>query len=404
LAKISPFKAVLPVKDKAHLVATRSYINYSKKHLKSKLQNNPFSFLQIINPDYLSPNPTKNIKKKFKLVREKYEFFKKENIFHVDDSESFYLYRKINENKTYTGIISGVSINDYYNGTIKIHEQTITKREKMFKNYLKATRFNAEPVLITHSHSEELNSLKLEALEEIPEFDFTTTNRSRHQIWKINTPAEIEIITKIFEQIDSLYIADGHHRIASSALLSKGIDKNEAKSFMALLIDEQELNILEFNRLVSSMSNLNTEEFINCLAPSFDIIKINDLDKKNLKKHEIGVYLNHSWYLLKLKPNMIDLNHPVKSLDPQILNDFILEPILDIQDLKTDKRVTFIGGNEPLKTLTKSVDKGKYQIAFILPPISIDELKKVADAGMYMPPKSTYIEPKLRSGLTIYEF
>ncbi len=409
MAKIIPFNATLPSRDKVHLVASRSYISYSKPHLRGKLASNPFSFLHIINPDFFNPNPTKVPKEKYELVRKKYLDFKAKGYFQQLTQPAFFLYRQIKFDRQYTGIIGGASVMDYLEEHIRIHEHTISKREKMFTDYLNSTGFNAEPVLISHPPSKKLTSLKQKFLKKRPEFDFSTTDYVQHQFWVIENEEEKKLISGEFEKFENLYIADGHHRTASSARLAEMALRNHETGngkmfFMSMFIDEEELSVLPFHRVVSNISPYNETTFLKEIKNNFDEVEIVSGNYHGpTKQHEIGMFLNGNWFRLKkiVKEDSLD---PSRSLDTQILNDIVFQGMLEVKDIKKDKRIKFLGGTHEMEELEELVTKKRNKVAFALYPISIKEIKKVADAQQVMPPKSTWIEPKLRSGLVIYEF
>jgi len=390
-------------------VASRSYINYTKPHLKGKLESNPFSFLHIINPDFYLPKKVSNHHIKYKMVKEKFLDFLQKGYFYKKEEAAFYLYKQTKKGKEYSGIIAGASVNDYLSGKIKIHEHTLTKREKMFETYLEQTGFNAEPVLMTHPESGKLKSVKEKVTSIRPEFDFTTTDYVQHQFWIIDKPGLVKVITEEFTKFNALYIADGHHRSASSSLLAKDSRKLDDDSlginyFMTLFIDESELNILPFNRLLSSIKPFTEDEFLEKVKEQFYLVEAIGTEFNGPSKHhEIGMFLGNSWYLLKSKISDEDEKHPTKRLDTQILSDKVFKTILGIIDIKKDKRVRFVSGTEGIKPIEKQVNKGTAKVGFALHGLNINDVKKVADANMVMPPKSTWIEPKLRSGMVIYE-
>ncbi len=408
MAIIRSFKAVRPTRDKANLVASRSYLSYSDETLKEKLDNNPFTFLHIINPDYKNSVKSTGVEK-FKLVKKKFQKFINEGIFFQDKSDSLYIYQQTKENRIYTGIIAATSIDDYKNGNIKIHEQTLTKRKEMFKDYLQTTAFNAEPVLLTYQDNTNINSIIQEKIEERAEYEFTTTNKVLHKFWNITDKESINTITKEFEKIKNIYIADGHHRSASSSLLCKNIreenpnynPEDNFNFFMSYLIAESNLNILNYNRLVRKTNSISNKELIDKIKENYNISEKNENFYSPIVKYEISMYLSGKWYSLVAKKR--NYQSTAESLDPSILSKYILAPILGIKDEKTDKNISFYDGTIPLSVMKKKVDSGEYDIAFILKPIDIESLKKVSDNNEIMPPKSTYIEPKLRSGLTIYK-
>jgi uncharacterized protein (DUF1015 family) len=402
---VRPFAAVRPARDKAHLVASRSYVSYSPKDLRDKLFGNPYSFLHIIHPDLgVKKLHKKEVGARLQMVREKFEAFCKEGILEKESKPIFYLYRQIKNGHPFTGLIAGVSVDDYVNGKIKIHEQTLSKRQHTFTQYLEVTGINAEPVLLMSPTLPKLEDVYACYLDQRPEYDFTTTNRDRHQLWMIEDDAHIEEISKIFQSVPALYIADGHHRSASSASLRNLLREKDqenfspnhpANFFLAYILDETTVRISEFNRLVKDLNGLDTERFLEKLSAHF-YITLSPVPFKPAHKGEFGLYLQKQWYCLSLK-------HSSPELDAQLLSDKVLSPILGIHDLRKDKRVYFMEGPRGDDALRKEVDSGRAVAAFTLFPVSIEALKAIADANQTMPPKSTWVEPKLRSGLVVYE-
>ena len=396
MAIVRPFKAIRPTRDKANLVATRSYLSYSDETLEEKLEHNPFTFLHIINP---------NIKQKginkFNAVKAKFNDFKEAGFFITEDTETFYIYQQKNENQTFEGIIGATAVADYLNGNIKKHEHTITAREKMFESYLDTTGFNAEPVLLCHQKNTAITNLIQYYKVTRAEYEFATTDKTIHKLWLVNSTKDINIIINSFKSIDNLYIADGHHRSASSALLAQNSTKKNSPYFMSFLIDENQLNIINFNRLIKHTNGLTSYELIAEIKKSYTVIEKGSIPYSPTFTDEISMYIRGTWYSLVALPENIEQDC-VSRLDPAILSNNILAPILNITDEKTDENISFESGTTPLSKIAKKIDSGEYEIAFILKPISISALKEVADNNRFMPPKSTYIEPKLRSGLTIY--
>ena len=396
MAIVRPFKAIRPTRDKANLVATRSYLSYSDETLKEKLEHNPFTFLHIINPD----NKQKGINK-FNAVKAKFNDFKDAGFLISEDTETFYIYQQTKENQTFEGIIGATAVADYLSGNIKKHEHTITAREKMFESYLDTTGFNAEPVLLCHQKNTDITTLIQDYKATRAEYEFATTDKTIHKLWLVNSTRDINIITNSFASIDNLYIADGHHRSASSALLAQNSTKKNSQYFMSLLIDEDQLNIINFNRLIKHTNGLTSYELIAEIEKSYTVIKKGSIPYSPTLTDEISMYLSGAWYSLVALPANIKQDC-VSKLDPAILSNNILAPILNITDEKTDKNISFEAGTTPLSIIINKIDSGEYAVAFILKPIPISALKEVADNNRFMPPKSTYIEPKLRSGLTIY--
>lgn len=407
MTKIAPFKALRPVRDKVHLVATRPYYSYKKNVLKAKLEDNPFTFLRIINPEFDSTKKTKpNSPERFELVKEKYKEFIADGILIKDSEPHIYIYRQTKDGHAFTGIVAGASVEEYDNDSIKKHEATLTSREAMFTEYLDIVGYNAEPVLLSYPHDLDIEKLLVSYTASRPEYEFTTTDRIKHEVWILDEQQSKEII-RSFEPLEAVYIADGHHRSASSARLNHlRSERNEHQYpnqdfFLAYFIDEEKLKILEFNRLVKSLNGMSTHEFLNKLDDSFHIKEINQAQKPQ-HEHQFTLCLKGAWYLIECKEHSINNDHPVACLDAEILTQYVLTPILGIQDLKTDDRIEFVSGAESLDSIEEKVKKGKFELAFILYPATMDQVKKVADNKMIMPPKSTWVEPKLRSGLTIY--
>ncbi|MEM8846300.1 MAG: DUF1015 domain-containing protein [Bacteroidota bacterium] len=410
MAFIKPFKAIRPTKDKAPFVVSRSYEKYGKKELRSILEFNPFSFLHIINPGFKF-HKTISGKERFKLVHNRYMEFLEEDIFEKDQEESFYLYQIGKGDFQSLGFFCTCSLEDYANDTIKKHEDTLQRREKLFADYLHTVGFNAEPVLITYVDNPQIDGILRLEVEKTPEYDFTTTDKIRHQLWKISKKETIKELEKVFGEMNALYIADGHHRSASSHLLAKRKTKeNESHTgkepynyFMAYVIPESQMRIYEFNRMVRDLNGFSIEEFLIKLDEYFRIEKREDRLYKPTKKHHFGMYLGGEFYSLYLRNTKYIFTDALSKLDTQILYKTILEPILGIRDLRNDKRISYGYGKHNTLKMKDSIDKGDFTVGFSLVPITMDEIKAIADAGLVMPPKSTYIEPKLRSGMAIYE-
>ena len=412
MATIIPFKAVRPTRDKVSLVASRSYQSYTKAELEARLDYNPFSFLHIINPGYKYDKIISG-KERFALVRNRYLEFKEDRIFIQDESECYYVYRIVDrDGRSFSGIIARASADDYEKDIIKKHEDTIEYREQVFKDYLKTVGFNAEPVLLTYPDNEIIANVIVTTQKERAEFEFTTTYRDTHYLWKLSDLEIIDVIRREFEAIQTIYIADGHHRSASSYLLSKDMkahsdDGRGGESynyFMSYLIPESDLRIYEFNRTVRDLNGLTKEEFLIQLDMMYRIENRGPNLYKPSKKHHFSMYLDGEFYSLYLRRSKYNFNTSLDALDTQILYKTILEPILAITDLRNNTRIEYSHGKNDLVNIKSKVDKGEFAVGFGLVPLTIEEIKAIADDGLTMPPKSTYILPKLRSGVTIYEF
>ncbi|MDC3029916.1 DUF1015 domain-containing protein [Flavobacteriales bacterium] len=404
MAKIVPFRAIRPSRDKVSLVASRPFLGYSKEILVEKLENNPYTFLHIINADYSAGYEINSYDEKFKLVKDKFNSFIEEGIFQKDNSDSFYIYQKNNEDgNSFIGIIGAAYVIDYQNGNIKIHEQTIQKREELFKTYLQTTGFNAEPVLLTYPNHKCIDEIIQRYRQTRAEYEFTTTNKSQHKLWLVNDENDIQLIERSFSKIENLYIADGHHRFASSSLLAKESNNSNTKYCMSYLIAEDQLKIISFNRLIKNLNGLSDEDFLTQIKVKYDVKEVQKALVPN-QKDEITLYISEKWYSLIAKEEYVNRTHCVEKLDQAILSNNILAPILAITDPRNDKRLAFIDGTHSLKEIKHKVDSEEFKAAFVLKPISVNQIKEVADNGQTMPPKSTYIQPKLRSGMLIYDF
>lgn len=411
MAKVIPFKAIRPESDKVHLVASRSVDGYNPSELRDKLAGNPYSFLHVINPDFEDGIKTKpGSRERLLKVKQHFKKFVREKIFLRDESPCYYLYRQIKDGNEYIGIIACTSIDDYMNGVIKIHEQTLTQREEKLKDYLEVCEFNAEPVLFSYPNDKVIDEVSEEIAATRPDYDFTTTDKVRHTVWVISSRKTVKLIAERFQNIPHIYIADGHHRSASSALLGK-LRRTTRKSYtgeeafnyyLGVFFPENHLKIFDYNRVVKDMNGLSLSELINRLKPNFDLTEIKADDYKPTHKHEISMYADGKWFSLKVKNTVYNPKHPIDSLDAAILTNYILSPIFDIHDLKTDKRIGFVPGVRGSQALRKQVDEGKAMIAFGLYPVTMEHLKWIADTNNIMPPKSTWVEPKMRSGLLIY--
>ncbi|MDT0539964.1 DUF1015 domain-containing protein [Croceitalea sp. P059] len=410
MAIVKPFKAIRPTKDKVAYVASKSYEEYDKNELNSILEYNPFSFLHIINPGFKFH---KNIsgKERFKLVQNRYLEFLEDAVFEKDETPCFYLYQLSKNSFKSLGLFCATSVTDYNNDIIKKHEDTLEEREVLFSEYLNTVGFNAEPVLMTYKDDDEISNILEIEITKVAVYDFTTTDKVRHKLWKISNIDTIEKLQKLFGDVNALYIADGHHRSASSALLAERSKEKNTKHggqeaynfFMSYLIPESEIKIFEFNRMVKDLNGLSKEAFLIALDTLYRIEKRNDGIYKPEKKHHFSMYLDGEFYSLYLRKKVYEFTDPLSALDTQILYKTILEPILGIQDLRNDKRIAYGYGKYNHIKMKDHIDEGHFKVGFSLVPICIEEIKAIADAGLVMPPKSTYIEPKLRSGLAIYE-
>jgi uncharacterized protein (DUF1015 family) len=359
----------------------------------------------VIHPAYAHAQKI-TLEKRFKGVAHKYQDFKDEGILIAEDRTAFYIYEIESKGQIFTGIIAGASIADYQNGYIKKHEDTLQYRVELFKDYLHQTHFNTEPVLITYPDSIEINTFISLQKKHQPIYSFATPNKEKHTLWKLDTQTEMDWLVEHFEKIPNLYIADGHHRSASAELLyeqNNHLNNENLNYFMSFLIAESTVKIYEYNRLVRDLNGLTKDDFIKKLAEYF-IIKTKDQELwKPQNKFEFGMYLDGSFYALFYKHDQHDESSLLNNLDAQILYTTVLHPLLGIEDLRNDERIDYISGKQSIATIKELVDEGEFEVGFMLFPSDISEIKALADNNLIMPPKSSYIEPKFRSGLMVYE-
>jgi uncharacterized protein (DUF1015 family) len=412
MAIVKPFKAVRATRDKVALVSTKSREIYTSDMLNAKLAFNPYTFLHVINPGYKYHKEDISGDLRFKLVHNRYLEFKEDHIFSQDDIPSFYIYQKTTPTNSFCGIISATSVADYDHNIIKKHEGTLQQRELLFENYLKNTGFNAEPVLLTYPDNDVISNIIKKHQQKRAEYEFSTTDKDSHLLWVINDKSDIDLISKTFKEVDTLYIADGHHRSTSSCLLAKALAKENPNHtgnedynfFMSYLLPESQLSIYEFNRFIKDLNGFTPDEFLIELDTYFRIENRGQDLYRPSKKHHFSMYLNGEFYSLYLRKTSYEFTDSLSELDAEILYQTVLKPILGIEDIRNDSKIMYSQNKSDSLELKTKVDTGNFKVSFGMQPTSINELKNIVDAGLLMPPKTTYIEPKLRSALTIYEF
>lgn len=406
MAKIIPFKAVRPTRDKVCLVTCRSYEEYVNAELAAQLDFNPLSFLHILKPAYTNQE-TVSFEKRYRQVSQKYQEFKNEFILVKDKKPAIYIHKIVTKTQCYTGIIVGTSIEDYRNNVIKKHEDIIAFRVRLLKEYMKYSEFNTEPVLMTYPDNKTIENWIFNCTQKLADFEFSTTKKEVNYLWKIDDALEIDWIQKIFEKTDNLYIADGHHRTEASKLLSEENEdpENTSKDYLlSYLISENNIKIYEFNRLVKDLNGLSKEDFIHKLNENFIIENKNKQPFQPTEKHQFGMYLENEFYSLILRQENCVFETALDRLDTQILYEKVLLPVLAIEDLRNDERIEYLSGKQSILDVKEKIDEGEFEVGFIMFPSNINEIKDLADSNLIMPPKSTYIEPKFRSGMVIYEF
>lgn len=390
--KILPFKAVRAAEDKVGLFVTRNYQSYNERTFQDKISNNPYSFLNIISKS----NNTNN----FSKIRVQFEKFIDDQILIKDKNESFYLYQISREEKISIGIISLFSTSNLKNGILKKHENTITKREKIFQRYLLETQINAEPVLIFHKENSEINKIIELYKKKNHTYNFTTTDRVNHKLWKISEKSLIDEIIINYNQINEFYIADGHHRVSSSNLISKKLKKETF--FLSFLVSEKNIFCGSFIRYIDNIKYAHAD-FLEEIKKKFELKDIYKNSKVNTLKSKsdfITIFLNNTYYDLLLKEEYVNDAH---FTDTQIIDYHIFNQILKIKDTKQTERVKYIESSKIQFFLNQNPLNNNSLLIFTK-TIDSKQLMQIADNNLILPPKSTYIEPKIRSGITIYDF
>ncbi len=387
MVEFHPFKGIRATQDKMHLVASRSFLSYNEKELQEKLTGNPFTFLHVIHP---TQKRDVEEKIKFEEVRAIFDSFVEEGVFIQEKTPSFYLYRQMKDGKCYLGWMGGISVEDYRKGKVKVHEHTIERRENLFADYLAVTGINAEPVLMFSRFSVGFKKWTSEIQERDALSDFTTTDKARHTLWVIQSPDEVAKVQAEFQQLNEVYIADGHHRSASSERLQRNHPEwDEARYFLSYIIDEADLTIHPFHRMISDVE-MEEEQILSFLNSQFN--RVEDREKP----------LPGQFVCLTKNQRSVWAFRSDDKIDPDRIAEQVITPLTGIVDFRKDKRIRYSEGPKGEESIQKAIDSGKIGFAFLLSSVTTDELCHIADGGGVMPPKSTYIEPKLRSGLIIY--
>lgn len=406
---IKPFCALKASSALLGDVVTRPIENYCHEEAKLKASKNKLSFLHLTNPELDSPNLTSSKPALiYKAISDNLDRFIANKVLITEEKPAIYIYQVKDGDTVQTGIWTLTHIDEYLDGNIKKHELTIAAREKLLADYLQETGLDANPVLITYSHNFTIKSITGKYLSRKPIIDLTYADDTQHKVWAIDEADDLEQIIQAFAAIRTVYIADGHHRLASMAKMSlsrkiNGAGKNKPSDFFTTVyMENEQLQILEYNRVVRDLAGLTEEAFLEKIEGDFEVQKTAQMVKPE-KLHEFAMYLKSNWYTLTAKTHTYS-NNPVSALDVKILQDFILVPILKINDPRTDARIRFEGGKTTIKKIIDKIDNAEDAVAFILNPITISQVIAVADAGRVMPPKSTWVEPKFLVGLLTHQF
>jgi len=412
MAVLKAFKGLRPPKNIAKELASRPYDVLSSDEARKEAERNQYSLLHIIKPEIDLPREVDiHDPSVYEKAKENFSTFRQKGWLIADDSDHLYIYAQTMNGKTQYGIVGCAGVADYMNGKIKKHELTRKDKEEDRMKHVRITDANMEPVFFTYPAVPEIDKIVFDFVNShVAEYDFTSVDGIGHHFWVINEPALIDQIIQLFAKIPCTYVADGHHRTAAAALVGNEKKKNnpnhrgteEYNYFLAVHFPGNQLSIIDYNRVVKDMNGLTNQEFLNKLSTIFIIEEKGPAIFKPDKLHTFSMYLDGIWFSLTAKPGTFNDNDPIGILDVTILSKLVLDDILGIKDLRTSNRIDFIGGIRGLGELKKRVDNGEMKVAFALYPVSMKQLFDIADTGNIMPPKTTWFEPKLRSGLVVH--
>ncbi len=409
MAIIKPFRGVRPKRELVEKVASPPYDVISSDEARELVKDNPYSFLHVVKPEIdLPENIDLYDESVYKKGAENLNRLMEEKILIQDEEEYFYIYRQKIGDIIQTGLVCCASVDDYDDDIIKKHEQTRADKEEDRTKHVYTLNANTGPVFLTYRSTKEIDTLIEDGKEREPEYNFISPDGVEHTFWVVRKKELKNELIKKFGEIPNLYVADGHHRSAAASRVRKlkkmensnHTGNEEYNYFLVVIFPHNQLNIMDYNRVVKDLNGFSVDEFFKKVEEKFTVKESNL--KKPDEKHTFGMYLDGKWYLLRAKEGIFDKNDPVKVLDVSILQENLLGPILGIGDPRKDERIDFVGGIRGTGELEKLVNSKKYRVAFSMFPTSIEELMDIADAGKFMPPKSTWFEPKLRSGLAIH--
>ena len=412
MAKIRAFKAIRPVAKYASEVAALPYDVMNSEEARLEIQGKPNSFMRVDRPETtLDTSVDIYNERVYQQAVINMNSLLDRGIMQQDSTANLYLYELTMDGRSQTGVVCCASVDEYLNERIKKHEKTRADKLADRIKHVDVLDANTGPIFLAYKKQEKINIIVNKYKQNQPVNDFTSSDGVKHRIWVIDDQAIIQQLVKEFERLDVLYIADGHHRCASGVAVAKKrraenpdyTGDEEFNYFLAVVFSDHELKILDYNRLVKDLNGLSEDNFFEKIKEKFDIESVGDEIYHPRAKAEFGMYFQNEWYKLTAKPDTFDPNDPVNSLDVAIMQNNLLQPILGIEDPRTDQRIDFVGGIRGLVELERRVDNGEMKVAFSMYPTSISELFDVADANELMPPKSTWFEPKLRSGLFIHK-
>ena len=413
MPRVKPFRGVRPPQALVEEVESRPYDVLDSDEARVEAGNNEKSLYHIIKPEINFPEGTSEYDPRvYESGADQFKKFQQEGWLVQDNEENYYLYAQTMNGKTQYGIVLCCHVDDYMNNVIKKHELTRRDKEEDRMKHVRNTNANIEPVFLAYKSSQPLIDLIDRTAKETPVYDFVAPiDHFRHQFWVIADPKDKEVITTEFDKMDALYIADGHHRSAAAALVGaerakqnpNNTGNEEYNFYMAVCFPAEQLTILDYNRVVKDLNGLTKDEFLKALGKNFIVEDMGTENYRPKKLHEFSAYLEGHWYRLEAKEGTFNPNDPIGVLDVDISSRMILDEILGITDLRGDKRIDFVGGLRGLEELKRRVDNGEMKFALALYPVTMEQIMNIADSGKIMPPKATWFEPKLRSGLVIHK-
>lgn len=409
--KIKPFRGVRPPKTMVQEVASRPYDVLNTEEARKEAEGNEKSLYHIIRPEIDFPaGKDEHDEDVYLKAAENYRMFCNKGWLLQDEKELYYIYAQTMNSKTQYGLVVAASVEDYMTGKIKKHELTRRDKEEDRMKHVRVTDANMEPVFFAYPENSEVHAIVERITASAPEYDFVSTDGVGHHFWLVKEDEDIRRITELFAAIPAMYIADGHHRSAAAALVGAEKARNnpnhrgdeEYNYFMAVCFPDSQLTIIDYNRVVRDLNGLSPQQFLTKLEKNFLVEPTGSEIQKPKRLHNFSIYLDGRSFSVTAKPGTYDDNDPIGQLDVTITSNLILDEILGIKDLRSDKRIDFVGGIRGLGELKKRVDSGEMALAIALYPVSMKQLMDIADSGNIMPPKTTWFEPKLRSGLVIH--
>ena len=413
MARIKPFKGIRPPKELVEQVESRPYDVLDSEEARAEAGDNEKSLYHIIKPEINFPVGTSEYDPRvYEEAARQFQKFQDKGWLKQDADEMYYIYAQTMNGKTQYGLVVAAAVEDYMNGVIKKHELTRRDKEEDRMKHVRVNNANMEPVFFAYPDNPVLDALVSRIAKTEPEYDFIAPiDGFRHQLWLVKDAEDIRTITEAFASIPYLYIADGHHRSAAAALVGAEKAKQnpnhrgdeEYNYFMAVCFPASQLTILDYNRVVKDLNGMSDEEFLEKLSKNFIVTAKGAEPYRPVQLHEFSLYLDGVWYSLKLKDGLVDESDPIGSLDVSVSSNLILDELLGIKDLRSSQRIDFVGGLRGLGELKRRVDSGEMKMALALYPVSMKQIMNIADSGNIMPPKATWFEPKLRSGLVIHK-